>query len=526
MADTTGIENCRVSVTVTGTTAGGVVGTSTSTGIIRDVTRTGTVTGGGGIAGTVTNTNLINIEWSGTLTATATYIGGIVGSYSATDAAPGQPEITSVNGHGSITSSRTGTTYVGGLFGQIYSDTIGSRPKMKDCVFDGKIGDGQIGNGTPFKGGTLRAGGIIGQMGYYLSNGTLTISGYGPEMDNVRARPAAFFVQSTNESRVGGFCGMTLGGVISGCSAEGTINLGGTGGTIYLGGFVSYVSQRDADQTTHITRCYATSALNAEGSVSIYAGGLVGYLSGSTTIANCFTTGKVDIRSTSTSGTTAGGGLIGCSLSSFKAVNCYTTGDVTVIGSTPGVYAGGIIADNIITSTVIDHCFAGGSVSASKTAGTGASEAGGIAGHRNGGIIQNSAAYSGSVSASAPEGISRVAGRIWGGAADTLTSTNNHALAVMRIGMGVVDGAISWTQPSTGTATNWNGATVATLTDRFFWENTLGFTSTLQAADSISGISGMETGKPCWYLNTITGKSHPVLLDANGAVMGDQLLWP
>jgi hypothetical protein len=392
---------------------------------------------------------------------------------------------------------------------------------MQDCVFGGKIGESAA---APFKttAGVFNVGGVIGVMGEDTS--------YGPEIEDCHARASGFFVEygGTSTLSVGGFNGYTNGGAVSACSAEGAINLHKTGstGTIYFGGFTGYVNNY-SPRTSEFVRCYATANLTSESTAPQYVAGFLAYADGSTTtIANCYATGDVKVTDGSI---VYAGGLVGDTNGddgALSAVNCYATGDITAIGSTGGtVNAGGIIAF-INLNVTINRCFAGGTVSGS---GHGDVNAGGIAGI-NHGDIKNSAVYGGSVSASA--NTNHHAYRIWGHSfQNNKSGNNNHAFKTMRTGTATNGGTIIWTVPgdSSPTATSNQGANATgdDFRSSWFWQNILEFKSSETITGTVNGVAGQTiVSGHAWGFSTVFGKGHPVLLNADGSVMGGQMAAP
>jgi hypothetical protein len=534
-------------VSATGTTGyvGGIVGRSESEGLITTVTRSGgTISGNGvyygGIAGSVLNTSLIDCRWEGRLELSGTVAGrsgGIAGEYQTTTGAvspPGEtgtnPLIRGARAGGTITTSGAGISNehgVGGLFGQVIANSTATRPKMRDCVFSGKIGESAA---APFKttAGDFNAGGVIGVMG--------TSTSIGPEIENCHARAQAFFVEyaGTGVVYIGGFNGYTNGGAVSVCSAEGAINLNKTGSTgiIYFGGFTGYVNNTILPgspplyRTSEFVRCYATANLTSTSAVTQYVAGFLAYSKGyTTTIANCYATGDVYVNGSA--GTIMAGGFVGDTDTSgiLHAVNCYATGDVTTTSSgnsTVGI--GGLFA-NVSGNVTLTCCFAGGTVSVSG----GSLFAGGIAGYNNGHITY-SAAYGGSVSAAGSS--SRVANRIWGGTSGG-TGSNNYAFKTMRTGTATSNGgAITWTVPGDAgtpplnTSNQGANATGDDFRSGWFWQNTLDFKSSETITGMVNGSTATIVSGPAWGFSTVFGKGHPVLLNADGSVMGGQMAAP
>ena len=139
-----------------------------------------------------------------------------------------------------------------------------------------------------------------------------------------------------------------------GCVKNATIsNIGISGGYIkgggYTGGLVGYVSG-----TTTITNCYNTGEVTLNDSTS-YAGGLVGATDGTTTITNCYNTGEV----TSTSSKTNAGGLVGRADDETTIINSYNTGSVT------SGLSGGLIGFVYSDDLTITNCYNTGNIDSS-----------------------------------------------------------------------------------------------------------------------------------------------------------------
>jgi hypothetical protein len=418
---------------------------------------------------------------------------------------------------------------------------------MRDCVFSGKIGESAA---APFKttSSNLSAGGVIGSIG--------SSSHYGPDAENCHTRAQAFFVEytGTGEMYIGGFNGYTNGGAVSACSAEGAINLNKTGasGGIYFGGFTGYVDNA-AGRTSEFVRCYATANLVSTSAAGQWVGGFLGRVSGNTTtVANCYATGDVSVTGSTGTNTNSVGGFVATSVGGtiLNMVNCYATGDVTVNNDTSysivyNTWVGGIIGSHA-TSVTIVHCFAGGTVSVSSNSNR--IYAGGIAGI-NAGSITNSAAYGGSVSASTSD-TSSSANRIWGGTGTG--GSNNYAFKTMRTGTASGGSSpITWTVPADFTTSedndgdgdsgdaadialvpahdkkNGENAVGDDFRSTWFWQNTLGFKASETITGTVNGTPGQTiVSGPAWGFSTVFGKGHPVLLNADGSVMGGQMAAP
>ena len=128
------------------------------------------------------------------------------------------------------------------------------------------------------------------------------------------------------------------------------------------GGLIGKVSG-----ATTITNCGVTGTVKNTASSQTYTGGLIGYVyhtSGSTQISNCFSTASVSCGSSSSS---AVGGLIGYLYAKSAVTNCYSAGSVTTTSSTSK--ASGLLNAYASSSTCkseIQNCYTSAQVSASS----------------------------------------------------------------------------------------------------------------------------------------------------------------
>jgi hypothetical protein len=547
-AGNTVIRNCAVTggsgvtLSASGDYLGGIAGRMAATAAIVNTRASLAVSGTGYVGGVVgyigdggaNHTVLDGVTAFANVTATGTYVGGIVGQYTSSSPT-NQPEIRGARALGTITTTgvadvSTGWFRAGGIVGTIYGNDIDKRAVMQDCVFSGKIGES---TGSPMKatGSRFLVGGVIGLNG---SNGA---SQCGPDIANCHARSSAFFVDygGTSTLNVGGFAGSTYSAAVKECSAEGPITIvsASNASSIYFGGFIGFV-ENIGTKTSEFVRSYATANLTSTSTAAQYVGGFLGYVTGTTTtIANCYATGDISV----TGNTCSVGGLVGISYGTtiLNMVNCYATGNVKVnAAGTYSSYAGGLIG-NINTNVTADHCFTGGTVSIdSSSSSANGAYSGGITGNHLG-TITNCAAYGGSVSVSV--NTTPHVYRIWGAHGSTSgTGSNNYAFKTMRTGIATSSGGpITWTVPgdSLGTPPDGhdtdNGANAVgdDFRSTWFWQNTLGFKSSETITGTVNDVANQTIASgPAWGFSTVFGKGHPVLLNADGSVMGGQMAAP
>lgn len=126
------------------------------------------------------------------------------------------------------------------------------------------------------------------------------------------------------------------------------------------GGLIGKVSG-----ATTITNCGVTGTVKNTASSPTYTGGLIGYVyhpSGSTQISNCFSTASVSCGSSSSS---AVGGLIGYLYAKSAVTNCYSAGSVTTTSSTSK--ASGLLNAYASNSTCeIQNCYTSAQVTGSS----------------------------------------------------------------------------------------------------------------------------------------------------------------
>ncbi len=216
---TTTITNCynTGSVESSGNQVGGVVGYAAGTKTITNCYNTGAVSGSGnyvgGVVGSSSYTTITNCYNRSTVSGSS-YVGGVVGSSSDTT-------ITNCYNRGSVTSTATGDSYVGGVEGYAASNTT-----IESCYNTGDIS------------GSSDVGGVVG----CAWGTTITIT-------NCYNTGTV-----TGSSDVGGvvgsaipYSGATI--TITNCYNTGSVSSSGT----YVGGVVGYAN---VSSGTTITNCY------------------------------------------------------------------------------------------------------------------------------------------------------------------------------------------------------------------------------------------------------------------------------
>jgi len=335
-----------------GTYVGGLVGDFVSSGTLTNATASGAVRGDsfvGGMVGSYNSSGAAStLLATGNVTASGAYAGGLFGiwQYSGTlvdSRATGQVSGGGYTGglvgygysNGTLTNSSAagnvfGTTYVGGLAGQLYFTPISLATAT--------------GNVTGASESTVYAGGLVG---YFY------VSAAGTGISNSTASGSVF--ADAGGTRVGGLVGEMAGGNIVASSATGNASgrnsISGSSSGHYVGGLVGNFN----------TGVITDSSASGDVSGGYYAGGLVGYYYGPTTMANVSASGDV-------SGTQYVGGLVG-NLVYSGVTNGFASGDVV---STSGGYAGGLVGYGqsytaVSTASIVDSRalgnVSGGSVS-------------------------------------------------------------------------------------------------------------------------------------------------------------------
>jgi hypothetical protein len=238
----------------------------------------------GGLAGQSDGGNIINCYTAGTISGSASFVGGLVGYSYGT--------ITNCHATGTV----SGISALGGLVG--YIDRGGN---ITNCYSTSAVNSS---NSSQY------VGGLAG----YNYSGSIT---------NCCSTGA---VSSTGSS-VGGLLGYNYTGNITNCYSTSSVS-----GSGIVGGLVGY----NYYGSGNITSCYSTGAVSRTGPFSNF-GGLVGYNHG--IISNCYSTSSV-------SGNKYVGGLVGSNYNTIS--NCYSTGTASGSSNVGGLvgYSSGGSASN------------------------------------------------------------------------------------------------------------------------------------------------------------------------------------
>ncbi|MEG1543849.1 MAG: right-handed parallel beta-helix repeat-containing protein, partial [Tannerellaceae bacterium] len=119
-------------------------------------------------------------------------------------------------------------------------------------------------------------------------------------------------------------------------------------------------------QSSNILNCNTSGAIMSEGGSTPHAGGLVGHVSYTSTIKNCYSTSNVSSTSMNTSDAySIVGGISGTLSKDSKVENCYATGALSAglpatigIWTISQVWAGGIVGYTMNTGSGISNCAA------------------------------------------------------------------------------------------------------------------------------------------------------------------------
>jgi len=122
--------------------------------------------------------------------------------------------------------------------------------------------------------------------------------------------------------------------------------------------------------STTIQGCGVSGAVTYSGSSYGYVGGLVGYFNGKCTIKESYSRAKIENKSSNSSSTA--GGFLGRTSSSYtlSVTDCYASGNVTAAGGRAGGFTGYVYCSNSNRHTY-KNCYAAGTVTASAGNGFG-----------------------------------------------------------------------------------------------------------------------------------------------------------
>jgi hypothetical protein len=204
--------------------------------------------------------------------------------------------------------------YTGGLIGEAIDSAI------KSCHAEGDItGEGSFNPSST----AIYTGGLIGQYG----------------LDSLTSN----FISIT-QSYAAGNIAVAVGYIGTPAAAD-------LPQQVIAGGLVGDVSF-DGLGSVIVNLCYAEGSVDAEGSVSVYSGGLVGGFNNANAgsgIYNCYTGGTVRAV-IDTSGTSAAGGIAGSAYRNIE--KCYAAGEVVADGGS--LYLGGIVGEVASTGSIQD----------------------------------------------------------------------------------------------------------------------------------------------------------------------------
>jgi filamentous hemagglutinin family protein len=380
---------------------GGLVG-SWSSGTapeIKDSYATGTVDGRYAVGGLVGDMSacycfIKNSHASGKITATADYVGGLVGYVDlggiidswATGEVSGINNVGGLAGQGVdisnsyATGKVSGETNIGGLVGL---------EKMGGTITSGSYATGNV-NGT-----AVAAGGLVGRNeGTVTGNsystslvvGVMSVGGlvgenYGAVSDAATGYNGTAGPVVTGATGTGGLIGYNNGSVSNG-TATGAVS----GASDYTGGLIGF-----NDTSGSVTGSKASGLVSGKG----YVGGLIGENDG-TVGASYFDTATVN-------GADAVGGLVGYNKGAINGAS-YTKQDVTGTGNA----VGGLVGHN--AGTIGNGSYANGVV-------TGYDQVGGLIGFNSAGSVSDVAAVVGTVN-----GHDKIGGLVGALSGGTITS--------------------------------------------------------------------------------------------------------
>ena len=292
--------NFTGNVTGTGNYVGGIIGEISDTGAsitLDNIRVIGDVSGGSDVGGLIGenfySTTIDNSFFRGTVTGTSNQVGGLVGyAYDTTNV-----------DNSFVVGDIEGTSYSGGLIGSSYSGAV-----VDNSYFIGNVD------------GTSKTGGVLGA------------NRNGVSWSNVSAKGNV-----TGTVQLGGIIGYSRYSSVVLDNVRSNVTVEGTGGSV--GGLVGYIGYGGT-----ITNSYNTKNVTA----SSKTGGLVGYARyGGINLNNNYNEGNI----TSTSGT---GGLIGYVYYGQLANvdNSYNLGNVEGTSSVGGIVGYAYRAD-IDTSYVV-----------------------------------------------------------------------------------------------------------------------------------------------------------------------------
>ncbi len=351
-----GYNSGTVTANGTGGNVGGLIGMAQISYSITSSSNTGTISGVynvGGLAGSFSNGSINQSTNSGTVTATNTASGGIVGNLTNgtlnnvlnTATISGKsivgglagyingPTITNSTNSGTVIASNS---YAGGIVG------MNSSTSMRNATLSHCLNTGIISAGDYF------AGGLVGYSSYgnlldSTNQGAVTAIHIAGGIVGRAERSTLDRVQNTasisSEISTGGLAAELSYSTLRNSSNSGKVSSGNTGGGL-VGNMASSTLSRSINSGDVVA--ISTTRISAE-SVGTVMGGLVGYVNSSDIISESANTGSV-------TGVGYVGGLAGFNLG--KIENSYTTGSVSGTNRTGG-FAG-------FNQGYITKCYASG----------------------------------------------------------------------------------------------------------------------------------------------------------------------
>ena len=196
-------------------------------------------------------------------------------------------------------------------------------------------------------------------IGYY--NSDADYYSFGGNFDGNGKTISNLYINTTTLQYIGLF-GYTDGASIKnlGIVGSSSFTIGNASSYAYVGGLIGYANN------TIVDNCYNMENISATSYFSYCFGGIVGYISGSTTtINNCYNTGN--ISSTANSSQYSSGGIVGLTTSSTAINNCYNTGNISSYYSGGIIGRGGTINNCYNVGTISNNYLKGGIVASSGT---------------------------------------------------------------------------------------------------------------------------------------------------------------
>lgn len=323
----------------------------------------------GGIAGMANSVTLTRCEVSGTIKTLAkgsTYAGGIIG-----DLISGSISQSSAAADITSSSSNNSEINAGGMVGRFVKTTIEdsystghidiSKPSSTICV-GGLFGDGQgVINRVWASGNVTNSG-----AGSFFHMGGIGGNFHGTATHVSASCDVTGTAENVTLTNVGGLFG-TINGKetdkITHAYCDGTVTV--TSDKCSVGGLIGETFGKDSFK---IEYCYSDAPVTVNGSGGLpKVGGLIGQSSRS--IQNCASTQNVQYTSVKEHASACIGGLVGSinNNTHFEVNNCYALGDVSAVTNSnapvASLYTGGLIGESGPFTSTFENCYATGNVS-------------------------------------------------------------------------------------------------------------------------------------------------------------------